>query len=75
MNLVVEAPIDGHELGVVGPVYRAGQVVPAGRYTRVDRWGQIVILRDPDRLPASFDGTVALYRPLPVLTAASGTRS
>lgn len=44
-----------------GIVYRAGQRAPAGEYARVDRSDVVVILHESDRLPPSFDGTVAHY--------------
>lgn len=42
-------------------VYRAGQRVPAGQYARIDRPDVVVTLPEADRLPPSFDGTVAHY--------------
>ncbi|MGH2487013.1 MAG: hypothetical protein ACRDHE_13475 [Ktedonobacterales bacterium] len=44
-------------------LYEAGDVVPAGVYTRVDdaSFRQIPLTR-PGPLPASFDGHIAAYR-------------
>jgi hypothetical protein len=43
-------------------LWRAGDVVPAGTYLRVDDDSfRVVILEQEDRLPASYDGHVALY--------------
>ena len=41
-------------------VYTAGQTVPPGRYRRVGASCEVVMERE-DLLPASCDGTVALY--------------
>ena len=47
-------------------VHRAGDLVPAGTYERIDgAVARRVVLSQPGRLPPSFDGHVALYRPLP----------
>jgi len=57
--------LDVHELGLSdGRIFRAGDVAPAGEYTRVDRPGKTIILTHLDYLPASFDGTVAFYAPV-----------
>ena len=54
--------MDPNELGLSeGTIYRAGQVAPPGEYTRVGRPDVIITLNQVDYLPASFDGTVALY--------------
>jgi hypothetical protein len=46
--------------------HRAGDVVPAGTYERVDSAvHRSVVLAGPGSLPPSFDGQVALYRALP----------
>jgi hypothetical protein len=43
-------------------VFRAGQVVPAGVYARLDSAPERrVVLGEEGVLPASFDGRVALY--------------
>ncbi len=53
-------PMDDEEL------YTAGQIAPRGRYRRIDRLDdRVVTLEREDRLPASLDGQVALYRRLP----------
>jgi hypothetical protein len=45
------------------PVWKAGEVAPAGNYVRIDnRSYHLVTLDQPGPLPASFDGRVALYR-------------
>lgn len=44
------------------PLWKAGAVVPAGTYVRVDnRSYRTVILDQVGPLPATFDGHVALY--------------
>ena len=44
------------------PLWKAGEVVPAGTYVRVDdRSYRPVILGQRGPLPATFDGHVALY--------------
>jgi hypothetical protein len=57
---------DAMPWSVESSVHRAGDVVPAGAYERVD--GAIrrrIVLSRPGALPPSFDGQVALYRALP----------
>ncbi|HLZ59932.1 MAG TPA: hypothetical protein VKR06_23535 [Ktedonosporobacter sp.] len=45
------------------PVWKAGEVVPAGTYIRIDNHSYRSITLDQNGpLPASFDGQVALYR-------------
>jgi hypothetical protein len=57
--------LPAHELGLSdGQLYRAGELAPPGEYERVDRPGKTIILTHPDYLPASLDGTVALYMPV-----------
>jgi hypothetical protein len=60
--------VDGTEFGWPGRVYPAGRVAPIGRYTRVDRPGRVIELKTPRLLPPSFDGQVALYRPIESLS-------
>ncbi len=44
------------------PLWKAGEIVPAGTYVRVDdRSYRTVILNQEGPLPATFDGHVALY--------------
>jgi hypothetical protein len=44
------------------PLWRAGEVVPAGTYVRVDdRTYRTAILDQEGPLPATFDGHIALY--------------
>jgi hypothetical protein len=44
------------------PLWKAGQVVPAGTYVRVDdRSYRTLILNQEGPLPATFDGHIALY--------------
>lgn len=44
------------------PLWRAGEVVPAGTYVRVDDRSYRAVVLDLERpLPATFDGHVALY--------------
>lgn len=43
-------------------VWRAGDIVPAGTYLRVDNNSfRTIVLTQEGRLPASYDGHVALY--------------
>jgi hypothetical protein len=42
-------------------IYRAGELVPPGRYGRLDRPGAFVTLARGGYLAPSFDGSVALY--------------
>ncbi len=54
--------MDPNELGLSeGTIYRAGQMAPPGEYARVGRPEVIITLSQAGYLPASFDGTVALY--------------
>ena len=44
------------------PVWKAGEIVPAGTYVRIDNHSYRSVTLDQDGpLPASFDGQVALY--------------
>jgi hypothetical protein len=44
------------------PLWKAGEIVPAGTYVRVDdRSYKVVTLQQKGPLPATFDGHVALY--------------
>lgn len=44
----------------------AGEKVLAGRYRRVDvPYGEVLVLKAGDRLPASLDGHVATYERMP----------
>lgn len=44
------------------PVWKAGEVVPAGTYVRVDdRSYHAVMLEREGPLPATFDGHIAFY--------------
>lgn len=44
------------------PLWKAGEVVPAGTYVRVDdRSYRVVILDQEGPLSATFDGHIALY--------------
>ncbi len=47
-----------------GPYYLPGEFVPAGRYCELDSHREILLLQ-PDALPASCDGRVAVYVPSP----------
>ena len=53
--------IDAAEMGLTGLAYMAGAQVPAGTYRRIDAPGRDVELTAPGRLPASFDGRIAIY--------------
>ncbi len=45
------------------PLWKAGEVVSAGSYVRVDdRSYKMITLSQKGPLPASFDGHIALYR-------------
>ena len=45
------------------PIWKAGEIVPAGSYVRIDNHSyRLVMLEQDGPLPASFDGQVALYR-------------
>lgn len=57
--------MDPTEVGLSGgTIYHAGERAPAGQYARIDRPGAVVTLTQFDRLPASFDGTIAIYAPI-----------
>ena len=57
--------IDASEYGLAGQLFRAGEPAPAGRYQRIDRPAREVELGEAGTLPPSFDGRVAVYRPVP----------
>lgn len=43
-------------------LWKAGEMAPAGRYIRLgDVSGQVLVLEQPEVLPAVFDGHIALY--------------
>jgi hypothetical protein len=43
-------------------VWKAGEIVPAGKYVRIDDCSyRPIMLDEPGPLPATFDGHVALY--------------
>ena len=47
--------------------FSAGERVPAGEHIRIDIWSdRIIQIALDDVLPASHDGRIAIYRPLPV---------
>ena len=47
-------------------IWKAGEIVPAGTYMRIDQQSYRVITLDGEGpLPATFDGHVACYRALP----------
>lgn len=51
-------------------LWKAGEMVPAGRYMRLgDASQRVLVLPQPGRLPATFDGRVALYHPAGFLCA------
>jgi hypothetical protein len=57
--------MDAEEYG--RPLWRAGEMVPAGSYLRVDdRSYRVVVLEQAGPLPASCDGHVAWYCQAPV---------
>lgn len=44
------------------PLWRAGEIVPAGTYVRVDDQSYRAVMMDREGpLPATFDGHIALY--------------
>jgi hypothetical protein len=54
------------------PVWKAGEVVPAGIYVRIDnRSSHQVILEQTGPLPPSFDGQIACYRAAPLWSQSS----
>jgi hypothetical protein len=57
--------IDATEVGLTGVLYVAGSYAPPGRYRRVGPITREVDLPEGGRLPASFDGAVALYARVP----------
>ena len=58
--------MDGEEYGK--PLWRAGERVPAGTYLRIDDHSyRRIVLERPGRLPASYDGHVALYCQAPLV--------
>jgi hypothetical protein len=60
--------IDGERL------YVAGHAAPPGRYQRVDApAGRTIVLDQPDVLPASLDGRVAVYARLATPPRAAST--
>jgi len=55
-------------------VYVAGHIAPPGRYRRVDApAGRTIVLEQPDVLPASLDGRVAVYARLATALRAAST--
>jgi hypothetical protein len=58
--------IDGAELGLPSVLYVAGSSPPPGTYRRVSGIPREVEIGPGERLPASFDGSVALYSRLTV---------
>jgi hypothetical protein len=55
-------------------IWKAGEVVPAGVYVRIDDHSyRSVVLNQTDRLPASYDGRVAWYALSPVRGTESNT--
>jgi len=70
--IVAEVPMD---LSEDEGIYTAGDVVPPGRYCRVDRpEGRTLILEQPGFLPGSLDGHVAVYQRLPPILDRRPTR-
>ncbi|GHO98514.1 hypothetical protein KSF_085620 [Reticulibacter mediterranei] len=56
-------------------VWKAGEVVPAGGYVRIDtRSYRLITLEQEGPLPASFDGQVALYRAVALAHQGRGKR-
>ena len=48
-------------------IFSAGEKVPPGEYIRIDIWSdRIIQIALDDVLPASLDGRIAIYRPLPI---------
>ena len=58
-------------------IFSAGEQVPPGEYIRIDIWSdRIIEIALNDFLPASLDGRIAMYRPLPIkhgMTAVGNT--
>lgn len=49
---------------LLGELYLAGEIVPAGEYCEIND-GRQIVLKTGGFLPASLDGHVACYRRLP----------
>lgn len=48
-------------------IWKAGELVLAGIYQRIDiRSARLVVLEQDERLPASYDGRIAWYEQAPV---------
>lgn len=53
-------------------VWRAGDIVPAGTYLRVDDHSyRVIVLEREGHLPASYDGHVASYCQAPLMCPTS----
>ena len=51
-------------------LWKAGETAPAGRYMRIgDASQRVLVLDQPGRLPAAFDGHIALYHQVGFLCA------
>jgi hypothetical protein len=61
----LEEMMDASEFGLSGVLYKAGALAPAGLYRRLDQPDVTVELPAVGVLPPSFDGRVAVYRPVP----------
>ena len=57
-----------------GEIYLAGHLVPAGKYRQIGGSREIRLDHE-DILPASLDGRVACYEPLPSTWAEHGNRN
>ncbi len=50
------------------PLWRAGDIVPAGTYLRVDDHSyRLIVLKEQGQLPGSCDGHVAVYCQAPAV--------
>lgn len=58
------------------PVWKAGEIVSAGTYVRIDDESyRKVTLQQAGPLPASFDGHIACYRAAPRLLGGQGQQA
>lgn len=64
--------IDGAEIGLPRVLYVAGSAAPPGSYRRVNGAPREVEIGPGERLPPSFDGSVALYARMALARVAVG---
>lgn len=66
--------IDGAEIGLPSVLHVAGSAAPPGSYRRVNGTPRDVEIGPGERLPPSFDGSVALYARTALARVAVGNR-